>query len=275
MADHLFVNLDGQLCPQSMAPSSASDDFRLRYGVYETYLARKGMPEYAGRHWKRLVSGLRELGFSLPETFTDSFLMEQIRACIEVNALRELARVRLQVFRKEQSDTADFHYLIEVFPIPESMTQWLPAGIRIAVLPDFVKEQAAADNYKISHNRHFLPARAALESGLADDVLLLNAAGNVVESPIANLFLIKDGMYVTPPLSEGCLDGTIRALILETLAANAVPFREAPLTIADLLEADELFLCNSIRKIRAVREFQGRQYACLQSESLYQSLFLQ
>jgi len=183
--------------------------------------------------------------------------------------------VRLQVFRQNNALREDFHYLIEVFPIPESMTQWLPAGIRIAVLPDFVKEQAAADNYKISHNRHFLPARAALESGLADDVLLLNAAGNVVESPIANLFLIKDGVYVTPPLTEGCLDGIIRALILETLAANAVPFREAPLTISDLLEADEMFLCNSIRKIRAVREFQGRQYASLQSESLYQSLFLQ
>lgn len=274
MADNLFVNLDGRLFTAADAPSSAVDDFRLRYGVYETYLVRRGVPEYADRHWRRLHAGLQVLGFSVPNTFTESALTEQIVACLEANAGLDLARVRLQVFSEKGTDTPDFHYLIEVFPIPESMTQWLPEGIHVAVLPGFVKGQRLADNYKISHNQHFLPARNALQSGFADDVLLLNAAGNVVESAIANLFLLKDGVWYTPPLSEGCLDGVIRALIREALSTKGIPCREVALSIQDLLEADELFLCNSLRKIRAVHSFQGRRYVSAQTRALYEALFL-
>lgn len=273
MPDNLFVNLNGRIVPAQDAPSSESDAFRLRYGVYETYLARKSVPEYSALHWTRLFDGLTVLGFRIPESFTADFLEGNIRETLAANLRSDLSRVRVQIFSDDLAAPFSVQFLIEVFPLSESMTLWLSNGIRVALLPDFSKLADAVANYKISHNQHFLPARKAIESGVADDMLLLNEEGNVIESAIANIFIVKDGQFITPPLSEGCLAGTIRALILDGLQKQGIPARECPLSVQDLLDADELFLCNGIRKIRWVREFQGRQYVCKETRRLYDLLF--
>ena len=273
MADKMFINLNGQIIPATEATASQVDSFRLRYGLYETYLLTDGMVEFEDLHWKRLFAGLKVLGFHIPADFTEAALSRQLLATGRANGLCKLCRLRLQVFTDDTRSPMAMQYLIESFPIEPAMTQWLSKGVKVAILPDYRKIIGESANFKISHNLHFLPTRKALESGVADDMLLLNEKGNVIESSIANIFLYREGMYFTPPLSEGCLAGTIRQVILNGLKQHNIPVKEAPIRTDDLHQADEIFLCNGIRKIRWVREFEGKFYGYAHTFGLYRLLF--
>ncbi len=87
--------------------------------------------------------------------------------------------------------------------------------------------------------------RMAQERGY-DDVLFLNERGEVAESAIANVIVCKDGRYCTPPRSSGLLAGICRNYFLDT----RTDCREQPLFPDDLLSADLIYLCNSVRGMR-------------------------
>jgi branched-chain amino acid aminotransferase len=76
----------------------------------------------------------------------------------------------------------------------------------------------------------------------ADDALLLNAHGHVAEASVANVFAVQRGVLLTPPTTDGCLDGITRASVLECARALGIPSVERTLGRMDLFAADEVFL---------------------------------
>jgi branched-chain amino acid aminotransferase len=82
----------------------------------------------------------------------------------------------------------------------------------------------------------------ALDAG-ADSVLLVDAAGNVVEGPGFNVFCVKDGALATP--DEGMLEGISRRTVIEMAAALGLPLQARPVTADELRGADEVFLSTS------------------------------
>lgn len=83
--------------------------------------------------------------------------------------------------------------------------------------------------------------RAALPPG-CDEVIFLNQHAELCEGTITNIFLRRDGLLLTPPLSAGLLPGILREELLETGRA-----REASLTLPDLQRAEALFVGNALR----------------------------
>lgn len=97
-------------------------------------------------------------------------------------------------------------------------------------------------------------ARAA---GL-DDAILLNTGGTVAEASTSNVFALHGGVLSTPPPESDLLPGITRACVLEL--AQELPglqVREAPLSVPDLLSADEVFLCGTGVELVAVTEIDG------------------
>lgn len=91
---------------------------------------------------------------------------------------------------------------------------------------------------------------SAHEKAQADglfDVLFCNERDEITEGCISNLFILKDGCYYTPPLQCGLLDGIMRKQLLA--GSGSIPVREKILYRADLLQADRLFICNSVRGV--------------------------
>jgi para-aminobenzoate synthetase / 4-amino-4-deoxychorismate lyase len=86
----------------------------------------------------------------------------------------------------------------------------------------------------------------------ADDVLLLDHDDRVLECGSANLFLVRDGAVVTPPLDGRILPGTVRARVLAALAAEERPAAERPIDLTELAMADEVFATSSIRGVQPV-----------------------
>jgi para-aminobenzoate synthetase/4-amino-4-deoxychorismate lyase len=97
----------------------------------------------------------------------------------------------------------------------------------------------------------------SVEAEFGEAVLLILSGDEVLEAGRANIFTIKDGALATPPTDGRILPGTARAAVLALAADLGVPATERPLHLADLHEADDLFLTSSLRGIRPVRSLDG------------------
>ncbi len=93
-----------------------------------------------------------------------------------------------------------------------------------------------------------------------DDCLVLNNAGRVADSSIANLFWVSGGIVYTPPLTEGCIAGVMRRWLMTNLSGYGYEVQERPVAPEDLILADEAFLTNAIRGVRWVGNLAGTTY---------------
>jgi branched-chain amino acid aminotransferase len=93
------------------------------------------------------------------------------------------------------------------------------------------------------------------------EVVLLNERGEVAECTAANIFCVKDGKLLTPPLSSGCLEGVTRGVLLEIAPRAGVPALEQTLRPEQLRAAEEVFITSTNRGLLGVKEIAGHTYA--------------
>jgi branched-chain amino acid aminotransferase len=92
----------------------------------------------------------------------------------------------------------------------------------------------------------------------ADEALMLNAHGMVAEASVANVFAVRNGILLTPPASDGALEGITRATVLELAATLGIPAREQTLGRFDLFAAEEAFLTGTGAGIVPIRSLDHR-----------------
>jgi branched-chain amino acid aminotransferase len=101
----------------------------------------------------------------------------------------------------------------------------------------------------------WVPHAAVLERVHAegfDDALLLNEKGRLAECTSANIFLVRDGRVLTPPLSSGCLAGITREVLFEVAPKVGIEIVERDLSPEDLARVQEVFISSTTREVAAV-----------------------
>jgi branched-chain amino acid aminotransferase len=96
----------------------------------------------------------------------------------------------------------------------------------------------------------------AVKSGF-DEALLLNSSGKVSEASGMNLFLVRDGVLITPGVDQDILEGITRASVLELAKAMGIPTLERPVDKSELFIADEVFLSGTAAKVTPVRRVEN------------------
>lgn len=91
-----------------------------------------------------------------------------------------------------------------------------------------------------------------------DEAIMLNTQGYVSEATGENLFIVKGGEILTPPLSAGALGGVTRATIMKIAADLDMPIHESLISRSDLYIAEEMFCCGTAAEVTPVREIDGR-----------------
>lgn len=154
-------------------------------------------------------------------------------ACLKVPESANLAKLRLTV-------AIDGTPNIKIAPLKRP--GWGKSLLKIAISADSTNSNDVFLHHKTT-NRGFYNDRfkRAIELGV-DEVLFLNERGEVTEGAISNIFARKGDVWTTPCLDCGLLPGLFRAKLIRDLRAT-----ETVLYERDLLEADELLLCNSVR----------------------------
>ena len=231
-------------------------------------LVRQGKIALFRYHTGRLFAGINQLNFELPAFVTAERLEADILDTVKKNGLEALCRVRLQVFAGGGglygNEVTKSGYLIECFPLSEEATQYNEHGLVIGIAEGLAKSTDSLSNLKSCNALVYAMAARQAKGNKWNDALLLNTIGNVIESTIANIFWVKGGVVFTPPLTEGCIAGVMRRYIMDKLPHIV----QQPLTIHAVMDADEIFLTNAIKRVKWVGVAGSRKYSNKMSASL-------
>ncbi len=268
-----YINLNGKIIERENASLPVDNGaFRYGYGLFETMLVRDSVIALKQYHWDRLFEGLKQLFFDVPALLTPAYLEEELNRTVKKNKLERLCRVRLQMFAgggglfSNESNHPGF--VIECFPLEKSAISFNENGLVVGIASGLNKSIDSLSNLKSCNALIYAIAARQAKEHKWNDALLLNTSGNIIESTIANIFWVKNGVIYTPPLSEGCIAGVMRRHIM-----HKTPVTEKHLMAKELLDADEVFLTNAIRGIRWVKTFDSKNFNNTLTKCLISSLF--
>lgn len=249
--------------------NSQNRSFRYGDGVFETMKIYNGKILLDQFHYDRLFLSLKML--QIENTLESSDLSQLILELCSINDCIALGRVRLAVFRNDQNKA---EFVIEAFPLLREEIEWNEKGLTIDLYPYARKNADAFSNLKTANFLPYVLAELfAKERGL-DDTIVLNAFNQLADSSKANIFLIKKNEIFTPALHQGCVSGVLRRFLFDELKKNNYRIHQQEISEQQLLEADEVFLTNSIYDIRWVEKFRDKNYSSEQVFSIYQKIIL-
>jgi len=263
-----FINYNGILLSEAEAPATVDGSvFRFSEGLFESMLSTEGRLQLSHYHFDRLMRGMHHYGYPVPSHFTQNFLEDEVTKTIEKNGNAPCSRVRFQVKKERQ----EFHFLVECTTIAEEVFAYNSIGWKLGLIDSSLKAFDLSGNHKnINIPLYTRGADMASQSGWNDILLVHN--GWIVESGGANIFWVKNGVISTPPLSEGCIEGTMRRYVIESLNSSN-PVKMQHLSTADLLAADEVFLTNAVRRLKWVAQIGSTIYSNALSAQIYGRLF--
>lgn len=220
-------------------------------GLFETLPVEHGVVLEAARHEARLLASCGALGMPPPPPGTWNAGIAQ---CLSV-AGRDAGVVRVTWTRGPAAARSyapspgdgPGRLLVAAFPSPPARAE----GVRAALVSGLAPGDLA--RHKTLSAMGFVVAAARAQAAGADEAILLDQAGNVLEAAGSNVFAVRAGRVSTPPATRPILPGIGRARALEALAAQ-----EADLTAEELTQADEVFLTNAVIGAVAVVAIDGR-----------------
>ena len=93
-----------------------------------------------------------------------------------------------------------------------------------------------------------------------DECFVLNQFGRIAECISSNIFLVSDNKIVTPPLTEGCISGIMREVIIQIATGTDYILKERGILEKDIINAEEIFITNAISGIQWVGAYKDRRY---------------
>jgi branched-chain amino acid aminotransferase len=252
------VFVSGRIGDESTASVPVFDHgFLYGEGIYETLRTYHGVPFLYDRHCQRLRQSASLM--ALPVPFDDAALLADIRRTMAAHAGLEEAYIRVLLTR----GVGELSYnpaacptptlVIIVKPFVEPPARSFADGIRLSLV-SVRRNHPRALNPMIKSNNllnNALAMQEALRAG-ADEALMRNQDGDLAECSQSNIFLVRGGAVLTPPLAAGLLPGITREFVMELAGELGVPAREQRLTPDDLRTADEAFITGTTREVTPV-----------------------
>lgn len=258
MHNQVFHN--GRLLPLSEVRLSPGQAGLLNgWGVFSTLRIYRGRPFEFDHHFDRLARDAERI--SLPLPYSRRQVHDAVNELIAANRLQD-ACMRIYFVNNQSAVWSSG----EEFP----GTDWIMYTVDLPTRRGAVKLALQENGRYAAHPlagtkvtswlQNVWVVEQAHRRGL-EDAILLNEHGNVTECTAANLYIVKNGEVVTPPLSSGCLAGVSR-LLLEQMAPEAgVPIIERDFKAEELYAANEVFISSTTRQIQPVGQIEDRKYA--------------
>ena len=214
-------------------------------GFFETIKIINTKPFNFSSHYIRLSSACKVLKLKNHET--QSSLLSLLNQLIERNKIIN-GSAKIHVTRSGEGKYLPLSDSLEILISINKGSGFVKnTPISLCVFSDEQKTKGKVSNIKsVNALVSVLGAIHAKENGF-DNAILKNTDGNFIETTNSNLFIIKQGIIYTPPLSEGCLDGTMRKWVLDQVSVV-----EKSLKSLDIKEANEVFSTNAISGITPV-----------------------
>jgi branched-chain amino acid aminotransferase len=252
-----LVWIDGELKRGADALVSVFDrGARDGGGLFETLRVYGGRPFAWERHLERMVLSAAELGFPVPPS--PKKLREAMQELLAAQQLSD-AVVRITVTRGiaggRPTRTGAW---IEAETVSSRLWSGARTGRASAITSPQAFEPGWIGRYKTTSRMAWDFAREQARASGVDECLLVSPAGHVLEGAASNVFVVRDGELLTPPLSHDVLPGVTRAIVLELARERKLRCRETPLTGEHLRRAEEVLLTNSVQEVLPLARLDGR-----------------
>ncbi|HQX84607.1 MAG: aminotransferase class IV [Hyphomicrobiales bacterium] len=227
--------------------------FLLGDGVFETVAVINRRPLWLDEHVQRMAHAAVELGIAFSAERTFSGLTEVLK---KSEAPCEVLRITLSRGKAARGLAGDGASPGLLITLDEFSVKNLFQPCRLKVSQVRRNEFAPSSRLKtLSYIDGIAAAREV--AGEADDALMLNASGHVASATVANIFAMQGDELATPSLDQGVLSGITRRILLEHAKELGLKPVERVVPLEDLVRADAVFLCNSLRFIRPVTTLNG------------------
>ena len=246
------VWLNDELVDADKAVVSIFDHgFTVGDGAFETLKVVNSQPVALTRHIKRLIHSLNTLGIELN---SEEVLRKAVNEVISANkSLGDVMRMRITYtsgIGPLGSDRAKDNFTLVVAVSPESV--WPDTAI-VATVSDPRNDKSMLAGSKTTSYAQNAALLSIVRKQGAHEAIMPNTKGELCEGTGSNIFVVKDGQVMTPPLSGGCLGGITRALVIKWFDV-----KEVDLPMSVLRDVDEAFLTSSTRDIQPISKIDDR-----------------
>ncbi|MBA4316945.1 MAG: aminotransferase class IV [Flavobacterium sp.] len=272
-----MINFNGTIVSNDTSLLTQNRAFLFGDAVFETVKIVNAKILFLEDHYFRLMSSMRVVRMEIPMNFTMEYFEEQILALATAKDSVLSARARITVYRNDggyylpQNNTVSF--LINVETIDNTLYSINQGEYVVDLYTDFYVARQLLSSIKTTNKIINVTASIfANENGL-DNCLLLNDSKNVIEALQGNIFMLKGNTLITPPVSEGCLNGVMRRQVL-ALARKIENLEvvEEVISPFDLQKSDELFITNVIKGIQPVTKYRKKEFTTNLATILVQKL---
>lgn len=248
----------------------SAQDRGLHYGdgLFETLAVKNGAPLVWDRHMLRLGLGCSRLGIEPPDPTLLRAETEQLCAGVE-RAVLKIIITRGAGGRgyrpcpapppslRSPPQASPITRIVARYPWPEWPQHFWQEGVRVRVCQTPLGLNPSLAGIKHLNRLEQVLARSEWDDPDIPEGLMLDQTGSVIEATQSNLFIVKEGRLLTPDLSASGVAGIMRSCIIEIAAQLSIPCSVTRLTLAEVLGAEEGFLCNSLIAVWPVREITG------------------
>jgi len=272
-----MINFNGNIVEQDDNILTQNRAFLYGDGVFETLKIVNNKILFLEDHYFRLMASMRVVRMEIPMNFTMEFLEEQVLSLVQQNEISASARARITVFRNDGGlylpKTNEVSYLIHATALENVVYALNTAEYEVDLYKDFYVTKQLLSSIKTTNKLiNVTGSIFAHENGLAN-CLLINDTKNVVEALQGNLFMVVGKKLITPPISEGCLNGVMRKQILALAKkVEGIEVQEEIISPFDLQKADELFLTNVIMGIQPITKYRKKEFTSNLAHLLLQKL---
>lgn len=224
-------------------------------GLFETCLVVNGKMLLAKQHFARLDKGAKRLQITPIERTI--WLKDISKAMSAVKFKRAVVKMILSRGETERGygfdDTIEPVRIVIISKAPD-----LPADLSLNLCQSgYAYNQLLAEIKHCNRLEQILARRNMIEQ----ECIMLDPQGQVVSVSQGNIFAVKDGVLLTPGLDECGIEGTRRQLVIELANQLNIPVEICTLTMAELLECDEIFVTNSVMGIMPIRQVNKQIFA--------------
>ncbi len=246
-------------------------------GVFETLKIIDNKILFLEDHYFRLMASMRIVRMEIPMNFTMEYFEEQVINLATANGLQASARARITFYRNEGGyylpKQQSVSFLINCVAIENTIYSNVTRIYEVDLYKDFYVAKQLLSSIKTTNKIiNITGSIFANENGL-DNCLILNNDKNVIEALNGNLFMVFESKLITPPISEGCLNGVMRKQILGLASKiEGLKVVEEPISPFDLQKADELFITNVIFGVQSITKYRKKEFRIAVANELVKRL---
>lgn len=260
-----MINYNGNIQDTSHFSIENNRGFLFGDAIFETIKVNGTKILFLEEHYLRLMASMRICRMEIPMNFTMEFMEEEILKLIALQTNKVSNRIRFSVFRNAEGfynpTSNDVQFIITCSELASDTYVFSSTTYEVELFKDFHISKHLLATLKTNNKMINVVASIFAKENGFENCLLINEDKNVVEATNGNVFMKMGNQIITPPTSDGCLNGIMRKQIIAIVnKMDTIEMIEKSISPFDLQKADELFISNVITGIQPITKYRKKEF---------------